>query len=239
MRKKGSERIPSFLSLFPIYVYKSFKKVILCRNNNRSTYIRLEKEFNLNMVGEELSQHLQHLEKQLTQLIRGYHDYESRNNPNNQRAIPLLLHILYVAAIISIIITATFAIGSFIVEAREFITYIAASQAILTIGFYMFFVKKMSKDMTKDQKPQPKTSSTKTIYELDQQRFAILQELASSPIPHPYITPTAITKMNQLVRSGMCKTIDECIAHFKQGKGKLKHEEELRLIQKLQMISYQ
>ncbi|MBO1511781.1 hypothetical protein [Metabacillus bambusae] len=187
------------------------------------------------MVGEELLQHLQHLEEQLTKLIKGYHDYESRNNPKNQKAIPLSLHILYVAAISFIIITATFAIGSFIVETRKFITYIATAQVILSIGFYMFFVKKM----TKEQKPQPKTSSTNSIYELDQQRFAILQELAASPIPHTYITPTTITKMNQLVRSGMCKTIDECIAHSNQGKGKLKHEEELRLIQKLQMISYQ
>lgn len=239
MRKKGTEWFPSFLSLFPIYVYKSLKKVILCRNNNWNTYIRLEKEFSLNMVGEELSKHLQHLEEQLTQLIKGYHDYESRNKPKSQRAIHLLLHILYVVAIISIIITATFAIGSFIVETSEFITYIAASQAILTIGFYMFFVKKMAKDMENEQKPQSKPSSTNSIYELDQQRFAILQELAASPIPHTYITPTAVTKMNQLLKSGMCKTIDECIAHFKQGKGKLKHEEELRLIQKLQMISYQ
>ncbi|OAS87738.1 MULTISPECIES: hypothetical protein [Metabacillus] len=190
------------------------------------------------MVGTELSQHLQQLEEQLTKLMKSYQDYESRNSQKEQKTIPLLRHILYVAAIIFISITATFVICSFIVDARKFITYIAAAQAILSIGFYMVFVRKMTKDMEKEQKPQLKSSSTNSIYELDQQRFAILKELAASPIPHNYITPTAITKMNQFVKSGMCITIDECTTQFNRESKKQKHEEELKLIQKLQMISY-
>jgi Ca2+/Na+ antiporter len=190
------------------------------------------------MVGTDLSQHLQHLEEQLAKLMKSYQDYESRNSQKEEKIIPFSRHILYLAAIIFIIITATFVIGSFIVEARKFIAYIAAAQGVLSICFYIPFVKKMTKEMKKEQKPQHKTSSTTTIYELDQQRFAILQELAASPIPHTYITPTAITKMNQLVKSGMCTTIDECTAQFNRESNKQKHEEELMLIQKLQMISY-
>jgi hypothetical protein len=110
---------------------------------------------------------------------------------------------------------------------------IAVVQALLSIGVYIYFAKKL---INVPKKPQPKTTSNKSVFELDQQRFAILQELARSPIPQSYITPTAIKKMLQLVNSGRCLTIDECLTHINLQQEK--HKEELKLIQNLQMISF-
>ena len=190
------------------------------------------------MVGQELTQHLQHIEEQLDKLMKSYQDYRSKTNQKEQHNIPLSHHLLYVASLICIIIVATYTISSFIVEVRQYIVYIAIIQTFLSIGLYIFFVKQMTKDARKGQKPQAKVHSTMSIYELDQLRFEILQTLATSSIPQNYITPTMIKKMHQLVKSGMCLTIDECIARFNQESNKKKHEEELAFIQYLRTISY-
>lgn len=190
------------------------------------------------MVGQDLSQHLRHIEEQLVKLMKSYQDYQSRGIKQEQHLIPLSRHIQNVTAIIIIIIAATYAISSFILEAREYITYIAAAQALLSIGLYIYFAKKMTKDILKGPKPKPKVISNESVYKLDQLRFEILQELATSPIPQNYITPSAIKKMHQLVKSGMCITINECTAQFDKEVNKGKHEEELGLIQYLQTISY-
>ncbi|MGM0876414.1 MAG: hypothetical protein ACQEWV_17000 [Bacillota bacterium] len=187
------------------------------------------------MVGQELTQHLQHIEERLAKLMKSYQDYQSRDGQKQQHTISLSRHILNIAAIIIIIIAGTYAIGSFILDAIEYIVYIEIIQALLSIGFYLFFAKKVTKESLKNQKSQ---SVKMTIYELDQLRFEMLQELATSPIPQNYITPTAIKKMHQLVKSSMCNTIAECTAQFNIETNKEMHEEELELIKKLQMISY-
>jgi Ca2+/Na+ antiporter len=191
------------------------------------------------MVGQELIKHLQHLEEQLAKLLNSYQDYKSRDIQKGQMyAMSISSHILIVAVIIFIIITATYAISSFIVEAKEYIAYIAAIQALLTMGLYLFFTKKMTKESQRKQKPHSIANSNKSLYELDKLRFDILQELATSPIPQNYITPTAIKMMQQLIKSGMYQTIDECIAHLNHEMNNQKHEEEKKLIHYLQVISY-
>ncbi|QGQ48181.1 hypothetical protein [Metabacillus sediminilitoris] len=185
------------------------------------------------MAGQELKQHLTQLEEQLAILMNSYKDYKSRNIQNEQVNISLLQHILYVMAIISITILSTYVISSFLIEVKDYMLSIAVVQALLSIGVYIYFAKKL---INVPKKPQPKTTSNKSVFELDQQRFAILQELARSPIPQSYITPTAIKKMLQLVNSGKCLTIDECLAQINLQQEK--HKEELKLIQNLQMISF-
>jgi hypothetical protein len=190
------------------------------------------------MVGQELTKHLQHIEEQLAKLIISYQDYQFRNKQKEQQNIPLSRHILYAIAIIIIIITATYAIASIILDARVNILYIAAVQTILSISLYMYFAKKMTKDTMTEQKTQIKINSNMSIYELDKLRFEILQELATSPIPQNYMTPTAIKKMHQFVKSGICFTIEECVALFEKEAKKQKHKDELELIQHLQTISF-
>jgi Ca2+/Na+ antiporter len=186
-----------------------------------------------------LIKHLQHLEEQLAKLLNSYQVYKSRDIQKGQMYVmSISRHILIVAAIIFIIITATYAISSFMIEAKEYIAYIAAIQALLTMGLYLFFAKKMTKESQRKQQLQSNANSDKSLYELDKLRFDILQELATSPIPQNYITPTAIKMMQQLVTSGMCKSIDECIAHLNIEMNNQKHEEEKKLIHYLQVISY-
>ncbi|WP_226670849.1 hypothetical protein [Metabacillus litoralis] len=192
------------------------------------------------MVGQELTQHLQHMQKLLSTLMVSYQDYQSREKPVEKQQITLAKHMIYVLMIIVIIIFSTYMFSAFIIEARKFIHYIAVVQIILSIGLYIFFVKNLDKNSPskKTNVQQEKENNQVPIFELDQLRFRILQELASSPIPQNYITPTIITKMLQLVESGMCITVDECLSHVKKEMTNKNHLAELEIIQYLQIHSY-
>lgn len=191
------------------------------------------------MVGQELTQHLQHMQKLLSTLMNSYKDYQSREKPVERQDISLSKHMIYVLAIIVIVIFSTYTVSAFIIEARKFIHYIAVVQILLSVGLYTVFVKKIDNSTSKETKPQQeKKDSEIPIFELDQLRFRILQELAASPIPQNYISPFMISKMLQLVESGMCITIDECIANVKLEMNNKKHVEEIEIIQYLQIHSY-
>lgn len=189
------------------------------------------------MKGPELSQYLQHIEEQLAKLLKSYQDYRDRIDKKQQHNIPFTRHVLYVLAIVIISIAATYLISSFIVNSNGIIGYIAAIQAPLSIGLYIIVVKIVKKGIAKEDGTDPKVNKA-SIYELDQLRFEILQELATSPIPHNYITPTAIKKMNNFLKKGMCNSIEGCTTQFDRDTNKGKHNEQLKTIQYLHTISY-
>lgn len=110
---------------------------------------------------------------------------------------------------------------------------------VLAIGVYIIVMKKIIKvDHKQHEKSEVKDKSSLSIYELDQLRFNILQDLAKSPIPPTYMTPISIKKMLQLVESGICISLDECLANIEKGTKESKHIEELKIMKHLQMISY-
>ncbi|KKI89254.1 hypothetical protein WQ54_27235 [Bacillus sp. SA1-12] len=189
------------------------------------------------MVGYELTMHLQQIDNQLTKLMKSYQDYQSMNK-QQVPTISFIRHFLNAAGITFIIIAVTYAISLFFENAKAFIPYIALGQSILAISIYIIFAVKLQEGQANRSELWHQSQTANSIYELDQQRFEILQELAASSIPQNYVTPTAIKRMSQLVKSGKCMTIDECLARLSQETGSQKHKEEVNLIQYLQTISY-
>lgn len=120
---------------------------------------------------------------------------------------------------------ATFAISSFIEEAKQVLLYITKGQIILAISVYAIVVKMFMKNHNVVSSPKTQTSST-------------IHDLALSPIPPNYMTTSAVNKMLQLVESGMCISLEECMAQFDKETDKQKHKQELEMIGNLQIISY-
>lgn len=191
------------------------------------------------MIGQELTSHLQYIQKLLSTLMNSYEDYQSRKSQEKEPPIPLARHILFILGIVAIIITATLTISSFIKVARPLLLTITIGQMILAISVYTIVIKKDMKDREKkDNKSVLNPKSSMSIYELDQLRFNILQNLAKSPIPPTHLTPTSVNRMLQLVESGMCISLEESLRAFDKEVNKQKHNEELELMKHLQMISY-
>ncbi|WP_175640258.1 hypothetical protein [Metabacillus schmidteae] len=191
------------------------------------------------MIGQELTSHLQHVQKLLATLMSGYEDYQSRKSHVIEPSIPLKQHLLYITGIITAILIVTLSLSAFLNAAKLIVFSIAVGQMVLAIGVYILVMRKIIKDHHKRQgKSQVKFKSPMSIYELDQLRFKILQDLAKSPIPPAHITPTSVKKMLMLVESGMCISLDECLANIEKSTSEPKHIEELEIIEHLQMISY-
>ncbi|MDQ0231421.1 hypothetical protein [Metabacillus malikii] len=188
------------------------------------------------MVGTELAQHLQHLDEQLTQLMNTFKEFKNRTAGQQKDEITLRQHILYCLATIFVIVAITLVIGIFLPEVRPYLFYIELIQSVLAIALYFFFVRKLLNVEPKEKK-QAHTPSADSMFELDQKRFAILQELGKSPIPFEYLTPSTVKKMHKLVSSGMCLTIDECLKEVKKSLDK-KHEQEIQVMKTLQIISF-
>ncbi|PMC36590.1 hypothetical protein CJ195_14235 [Bacillus sp. UMB0899] len=191
------------------------------------------------MIGQELTSHLQHVQKLLATLMSGYEDYQSRKSHVIEPSIPLKQHLLYITGIITAILIVTLSLSAFLNAAKLIVFSIAVGQMVLAIGVYILVMRKIIKDHHKRQgKSQVKFKSPMSIYELDQLRFKILQDLAKSPIPPAHITPTSVKKMLMLVESGMCISLDECLANIEKSTSEPKHIEELEIIEHLQMISF-
>lgn len=186
---------------------------------------------------QELLQHLEHLENQLSKLLISYRDYQLRGKQKKQKLIPVIQHILILLAILIIVIVVTYAVSS-ILHAGEYFLYIGIAQSVLAIGLYQYLMKRIMKDRVLSADQQTTGNDNVSLYELDQQRFEVLQEIATSPVPPHYMTPKAIKVMNQLVQKGFCHTLEECIITLDIEGKKHRYEEEINLINQLQTISY-
>ncbi|WP_394186949.1 hypothetical protein [Metabacillus halosaccharovorans] len=191
------------------------------------------------MIGQELTNHLQLVQKLLLTLMNSYEDYQSRKTHLKEPSIPLRQHVVYIIGILTAILIATLTISTFIKVERSVLFSITVIQMVLAISVYMLVMKKMTQtDPTQEEKQEPKAKSAMSIYELDQLRFKILQDLAKSPIPPSHMTPSSIGKMLKLVESGMCISLEECLISLNKETNKQKHMEELEIMKHLQMISY-
>lgn len=187
------------------------------------------------MEAQQLKDHLEQLHKQLITLLKSYDAFKVKTRRKEKELMVFLRHFINLIIIILIIVSMTYMISVLLVDAREFVIYIASFQIVLASILYIFFMLKIKRDMKKEQIEELIHLS---VFELDQMRFQILQNLASSPISQNYITPTSIKIMIQLIESGRCSTIEECIRGFEKVKNKEKHEEELKLIGYLQTTSF-
>lgn len=190
------------------------------------------------MIGQELTAHLQYLQKLLSTLMNSYEEYQSRKGQEKELPIPLARHVLYISGIVAIIITATLTISFFIKVVWPLLLTITIGQMILAICLYIIVMKIDMKDRKKKNNSMPKPKSSMSVYELDQLRFTILQNLAKSPIPPTHLTPTAINKMLQLVESGKCISLEESLNAFDKEVNNQKHKKELEMMKHLQTISY-
>ncbi len=191
------------------------------------------------MIGQELTAHLQHVQKLLSTLMSSYEDYQSWKSQVREPPIPLKQHFFYMFGILTAILVVTLSLSTFLHVTKIIVLFITIGQMVLAIGIYIIVVKKMLKDIHKQQEQSKvKAKSSMSIYELDQLRFKILQDLAKSPIPPKHITPTTVKKMLQLVESGMCISLEECLAYIEKGTNEPKHIQELKIMEHLQMISY-
>jgi|GEM_PF-6963611 len=190
------------------------------------------------MIERELTAHLKYVHKLLSTLMNSYEDYQSKKRQEKEQTIPLIWHFIYIVGIVAVILIATLTISFFIQVTKSVLLSITIGQIFLAIGVYAIVMRIFMKDRAKEGKSEPKAKSTMSIYELDQLRFKILQDLAKSPIPPTYLTPTAIDNMLNLVESGMCMTLEECMTTFNKEVNNQKHIKELETIKHLQMISY-
>ncbi|MCM3443797.1 hypothetical protein [Metabacillus halosaccharovorans] len=191
------------------------------------------------MTGQELKNHLQYVQKLLLTLMNSYEEFQSRKTQLKKLSIPLKQHIIYLIGILAAILIATLTISSFLKVERSVLFLITSIQMVLAIGVYVFAMKRMSqRDSTQEEKKKQKAISSMSFYELDQLRFKILQDLAKSPIPPTYMTPSSIEKMLKLVESGKCISLEECLTSLNKETNKQKHMEELEIMKHLQMISY-
>ncbi|APH03551.1 hypothetical protein [Bacillus weihaiensis] len=191
------------------------------------------------MVGQELLEHLNHIQKLLSTLKISLHEYQSREKPTGQKNISLSIHMVYMIGLIVIILILTYIIGLFLGEAQRYIHYIGLLQIILTVGTYLTFIRFFNQPKNLKQDPPKKfTDNGMSVYELDKLRFTVLQELAASPIPPEYLSQTCINKMIKLVSSGMCISIEECIKSLGKEKDSKQHMKEVEFIRKMQISSY-
>lgn len=191
------------------------------------------------MTGRELTNHLQYVQKLLLTLMNSYDDFQSRKTQLKEPSIPLIQHVIYIIGILTAIFIATLTISTFIKVERSVLFLITLIQMVLAISVYMLVMKRMMQtEPTKEKKKESKEKSSMSIYELDQLRFKILQDLAKSPIPPTHMTPSSIGKMLKLVESGMCISLEECLTSINKETNTQKHKEELELLKHLQTISY-
>lgn len=191
------------------------------------------------MTGQELTNHLQYVQKLLLTLMNSYEDFQSRKTQLKEPSIPFKQHVIYIIGILAAILIATLTISTFIKVERSVLFLITIIQMVLAIGVYVFVMKRVTQtEPSKGEKQEPKAKSSMSIYELDQLRFKILQDLAKSPIPPTYMTPSSIGKMLKLVESGMCISLEECLNSLNKETNNPKHMEELEIMKHLQMISY-
>ncbi|WP_273124316.1 hypothetical protein [Bacillus weihaiensis] len=191
------------------------------------------------MVGHELLEHLNHIQKLLSTLKTSLHEYQSREKSTRQKYIPFSMHMVYMIGLIVVIILFTYIIGLFLGEVQKYFHYIGLLQALLTVGTYLLFMKllhqpKVSmKDLSKKQ-----VNTSMSVYELDKLRFTVLQELAASPIPPEYLSQICVKKMIQLVNSGLCISIDECMNALEKEKDSKQHKQEVEFIRSMQISSF-
>jgi len=191
------------------------------------------------MKGQELTNHLQYVQKLLLTLMNSYEDFQSRKIQLKEPSIPFKQHVIHIIGILTTILIATLTISTFIKVERSVLFLITIIQMVLAVSVYMFVMKRMTQtDPAPKEKQELKAKSSMSIYELDQLRFKILQDLAKSPIPPSYMTPSSIGKMLKLVESGMCISLEECLKSLNKETTKQKHMEELEIMKHLQMISY-
>jgi len=191
------------------------------------------------MTGQELTKHLQYVQKLLLTLMNSYEDFQSRKPQLKEPSIPFKQHVIHIIGILAAILIATLTISTFIKVERSVLFLITIIQMVLAIGVYVFVMKRVTQtEPTKGERQEPKAKSSMSIYELDQLRFKILQDLAKSPIPPTHMTPSSIGKMLKLVESGMCISLEECLNSLNKETNNPKHMEELEIMKHLQMISY-
>ena len=191
------------------------------------------------MISQELTEHLQLIQKLLSTLMISYEDFQLRKNRDKELRISLKQHVIYMLCILTAIFIATLTISACFKEAKPFLFPITICQMVLAIVVYVLIMRTFIKNnrMQEDKSGQ-QNKSAMSIYELDQLRFKILQNLANSPIPPAYMTPTSIKKMLNLVESGVCNSLEECLNTLDKETNKKKHFEELEMMKHLQMISY-
>lgn len=191
------------------------------------------------MKGQELTNHLQYVQKLLLTLMNIYEDFQSRKTQLKKLPIPLKQHVIYIIVILAAILIATLTISTFLKVERSVLFLITSIQMVLAISVYVFVMKRMMlRDSTREEKKEQKAISSMSFYELDQLRFKILQDLAKSAIPPTHMTPSSIEKMLKLVESGKCISLEECLTSLNKETNKQKHMEELEIMKHLQMISY-
>lgn len=191
------------------------------------------------MTGQELTNHLQYVQKLLLTLMNSYEEFQSRKTQLKEPFIPLKQHVIYILGILTAILIATLTISTFIVVERTVLFSITFVQMTLAISLYMLVIKKMTQtNLAQEEMQEPKAKSSMSIYELDQLRFKILQNLAKSPIPPPFMTPSSIGNMLKLVESGKCNSLEECLTSLNKETNKQKHMEELEIMKHLQINSY-
>lgn len=208
-------------------------------NNCLGENLEINRQKENDMIGQELTAHLQHVQKLLATLMSSYEDYQSRKSQIREPSIPMKQHIIYMTGILTAILIVTLSLSVFLNVAKSIAFSITIGQMVLAIGVYIIVMKKIIKvDHKQHDKSEVKAKTSLSIYELDQLRFNILQDLAKSPIPPTHMTTTSIKKMLQLVESGICISLDECLATIEKGTKEPKHIEELKIMKHLQMISY-
>lgn len=191
------------------------------------------------MKGQELTNHLQYVQKLLLTLMNSYEEFQSRKTQLKKLSIPLKQHVIYIIVILTAILIATLTISSFLKVERSVLFLIISIQMVLAISVYVVVMKGMTlRDPTQEERKEQKAISSMSFYELDQLRFKILQDLAKSPIPPTHMTRSSIEKMLKLVESGKCVSLEECLTSLNKEAKKQKHMEELEIMKHLQMISY-
>ncbi|MCV9884763.1 hypothetical protein [Metabacillus halosaccharovorans] len=191
------------------------------------------------MKGQELTNHLQYVQKLLLTLMNSYEEFQSRKTQLKKLSIPLKQHVIYIIVILTAILIATLTISSFLKVERSVLFLIISIQMVLAISVYVVVMKGMTLRVpTQEEKKEQKAISSMSFYELDQLRFKILQDLAKSPIPPTHMTRSSIEKMLKLVESGKCVSLEECLTSLNKEAKKQKHMEELEIMKHLQMISY-
>jgi len=189
--------------------------------------------------GQELTNHLQYVQKLLLTLMNSYEEFQSRKTQLKKLSIPLKQHVIYIIVILTAILIATLTISSFLKVERSVLFLIISIQMVLAISVYVVVMKGMTlRDPTQEERKEQKAISSMSFYELDQLRFKILQDLAKSPIPPTHMTRSSIEKMLKLVESGKCVSLEECLTSLNKEAKKQKHMEELEIMKHLQMISY-